>query len=186
MPSESCNYNKSRKIKRNIPKGRTTIDSESNNYVQSVLQMNNETESALPPVFRARLQDLFMQIEKEFESMYIENCSLQEKVDRLNERLDKESGTDKNIVENVDIESITSSVRSSVKQKMPNSSQQKLKTANKLKAHTSKIVSSFKAPPVNCAVVKEFYGHRDGIWDVSVGYHGKSLIGTASAGIISL
>lgn len=112
MPSESCNYNKSRKIKRNIPKGRTTIDSESNNYVQSVLQMNNETESALPPVFRARLQDLFMQIEKEFESMYIENCSLQEKVDRLNERLDKESGTDKNIVENVDIESITSSVRS--------------------------------------------------------------------------
>lgn len=64
------------------------------------------------------------------------------------------------------------------------SSSQKLKTAHKLKAQTSKIVSSFKTPSVNCNLIKEYLGHRDGVWDVSVGKPGQFVIGTASAGIL--
>lgn len=60
---------------------------------------------------------------------------------------------------------------------------QKVKTAHKLKAQTSKIVSSFKGPTVNCSVVREFSGHKDGIWEVAVARAGQPLIGTASAGI---
>lgn len=62
------------------------------------------------------------------------------------------------------------------------STSQKSKTAHKLKAQTSKIVSSFKAPQFNCAVLKEFVGHKDGIWEVSVARLGIPAIGTASAG----
>lgn len=62
-------------------------------------------------------------------------------------------------------------------------SSQKLKTAHKLKAQTSKIVSSFKAPQFNCTLVKEYIGHKDGVWEVSVARPGQPLIGTASAGM---
>ena len=61
-------------------------------------------------------------------------------------------------------------------------SSQKLKTAHKLKAQTSKIVSSFKGPTIQCSLVRQFSGHRDGVWDVSVARPGQALIGTASAG----
>ncbi|CAB0017983.1 unnamed protein product [Nesidiocoris tenuis] len=87
---------------------------------------------------RSKLQDLFAQIEKEFELLYNENVHL-------------------------------------------GGSSQKLKTAHKLKAQTSKIVSSFKTPSVCCCVVKELRGHRDGVWDVAVARAGVPLIGTASA-----
>ena len=62
------------------------------------------------------------------------------------------------------------------------SNSQKVKTSHKLKVQTSKIVSSFKAPTYNCQLVKEFTGHKDGIWDVSTARPGQALIGTASAG----
>lgn len=62
-------------------------------------------------------------------------------------------------------------------------SSQKLKTAHKLKAQTSKIVSSFKGPTVSCNLVREFSGHRDGVWEVAVARPGQPIIGTASAGI---
>lgn len=62
------------------------------------------------------------------------------------------------------------------------SSSQKIKTAHKLKAQTSKIVSSFKGPTLNSTLVREFSGHRDGIWEVNVARPGQPLIGTASAG----
>lgn len=62
------------------------------------------------------------------------------------------------------------------------SSSQKSKTAHKLKAQTSKIVSSFKAPQYNCGLVKDYIGHKDGVWEVSVARPGVPVIGTASAG----
>lgn len=62
------------------------------------------------------------------------------------------------------------------------SNSQKVKTSHKLKVQTSKIVSSFKAPTYNCQLIKEFTGHKDGIWDVSTALPGQALIGTASAG----
>jgi hypothetical protein len=39
------------------------------------------------------------------------------------------------------------------------------KVALRLKQQTSKIVSSFKTNAVTCSLVKEFSGHKDGIWD---------------------
>lgn len=59
---------------------------------------------------------------------------------------------------------------------------QKNKTAHKLKAQTSKIVSSFKAPQFAFGLIREYIGHKDGIWEVSVARPGIPVIGTASAG----
>ena len=42
-------------------------------------------------------------------------------------------------------------------------------------------MSSFKPPQLSSAVVKEYRGHRDGIWDIAVSSLGHPLIGTASA-----
>ena len=57
---------------------------------------------------------------------------------------------------------------------------QKLKTAHKLKAQTSKIVSSFKASLLHGCQVREYVGHKDGIWEVAVSRN--NVIGSASAG----
>lgn len=57
----------------------------------------------------------------------------------------------------------------------------KVKASHKLKAQTSKIVSSFKNPTMTCNMVKEYRGHRDGIWEVSMGRSGQPIIATASA-----
>lgn len=59
---------------------------------------------------------------------------------------------------------------------------QKIKTAHKLKAQTSKIVSSFKGPTVSCSLVREYSGHKDGIWEVTAARVGQPVIGTAAAG----
>ncbi|CAI9583097.1 unnamed protein product [Staurois parvus] len=58
---------------------------------------------------------------------------------------------------------------------------QKLKTT--YKASTSKIVSSFKTTTSRaiCQLVKEYVGHRDGLWDVSVTRTQPVVLGTASA-----
>jgi len=59
---------------------------------------------------------------------------------------------------------------------------QKIKTAHKLKAQTSKIVSSFKGPTVSCSLVRAYSGHKDGIWEVTTARVGQPVIGTAAAG----
>ncbi|SPP88007.1 WD repeat-containing protein 37 [Drosophila guanche] len=56
----------------------------------------------------------------------------------------------------------------------------KVKASNKIKAQTSRIVSSFKAQTVVASVVREFGGHKDGIWQVAA-KTGQPIIGTASA-----
>ena len=63
---------------------------------------------------------------------------------------------------------------------------QKLKPAYKLKQQTSKIVSSFKAASAVAALVREYRGHKDGVWEVSAGRPGQHVLGTASAGGSSL
>lgn len=134
--------------------------------------------TSLPPAIRSRLSDLFYQIEKEFETLYAENLSLQEKVDSLNEKLERDSVVaDKPGVDFTDFDAVSS--KSYSKHKLVGSSQ-KLKTAHKLKAQTSKIVSSFKGPTVTCNLVREFSGHRDGVWEVAVARPGQPLIGTAA------
>ncbi|CAH1400131.1 unnamed protein product [Nezara viridula] len=153
-------------------------------FINTSFRSENDGDASLPHVLRNKLQDLFSQIEKEFEVLYNENLTLQEKVECLNEKLEKECYlSDKHAVSEKQGDSIDHpevSLKVSSKQKGPSSSQ-KLKTAHKLKAQTSKIVSSFKTPSVNCNLIKEYLGHRDGVWDVSVGKPGQFVIGTASA-----
>lgn len=129
----------------------------------------HKTEIDVPPSVRKRLTHLFGLIEKEFESICQENTILQEKVESLSEKINEKCTT-------------TEQFQVSSKQKPPTG--QKLKTAEKLKAQTSKIVSSFKSPSIaNCQFVKEYSGHRDGLWDVALPHTGQPVIGTCSAGM---
>lgn len=182
MPLESFSQINSAKAKHKTSASKTRLsDLDYSQFLQNSYQTDIDGESSLPPAFKTRLRELFYQIEKEFEALYLENITLQEKIERLHERFDKEGLTNEKLhSENTDVESATNSVRSLGKQKL--NSQQKLKTTHKLKAQTSKIVSSFKTPSLNCSMVREFPGHKDGIWDVGVAQNGQPLIGTASAG----
>ncbi|XP_015366608.1 PREDICTED: WD repeat-containing protein 37-like [Diuraphis noxia] len=127
----------------------------------------HKTEVDIPPSIRKRLIHLFGLIEKEFESVCQENVVLQEKVESLTEKVNEKYLT-------------TEQFQVNSKQKPPTG--QKLKTAEKLKAQTSKIVSSFKSPSAaNCQFVKEYGGHRDGLWDLALPHTGQPVIGTCSA-----
>ncbi|KAJ0173643.1 hypothetical protein K1T71_010792 [Dendrolimus kikuchii] len=137
-----------------------------------------DSETSIPPVFKSRLHDLFLQIEKEFDLLYTENLNLQEKIDILSEKLERESYVgDKQNLDYIEFEA----TGKNSKVKLSQSNSQKVKTSHKLRVQTSKIVSSFKAPTYNCQLVREFTGHKDGIWDVSSARPGQALIGTASA-----
>lgn len=57
-----------------------------------------------------------------------------------------------------------------------------MKPSHRLKAQTSRIVSSFKAPTITCALSRQFRGHRDGVWDVTTSKT-FPLVGSASAGL---
>lgn len=169
---------KSKRI--NIPRALSNTDGDINSFLLSNIRAEGDVESTIPPLFRSRLHDLFLQIEKEFETLYAENLNLHEKIETLNERLERESFVgDKQSCDFPDFDN--SSSKSFSKQKSVSGSSQKVKTAHKLKAQTSKIVSSFKGPAVSCSLVREYLGHRDGIWEVAVARPGQPLIGTASA-----
>nr|CAD7438390.1 unnamed protein product [Timema bartmani] len=141
MPQDiQNNASKPPKSKRiNIPRVHSNIENEIQNFQSAGFRPDIEGDGVLPSALRSRLQDLFGQIEKEFETLYTEN-------------LNPVTG-----------------------------SSQKVKTAHKLKAQTSKIVSSFKGPTVSCSLVREFTGHKDGVWEVNVARPGQPIIGTASA-----
>jgi len=52
------------------------------------------------------------------------------------------------------------------------------------KTSTSKLVSSFKNNTLGLQAVKEYRGHRDGVWEVTAcGRSDVVVIGTASAGL---
>lgn len=83
------------------------------------------------------------------------------------------------------LESITSTTSSVVAQNKGlkaklSSTGTKLKTSHKIKAQTSKIVSSFKAHSVVSSVIREYIGHKDGVWHVAAKM-GQPLLGSASA-----
>lgn len=59
-------------------------------------------------------------------------------------------------------------------------SSSKIKASHKLKAQTSRIVSSFKNQSVLSSIVREYDGHKDGVWQVTAKI-GQPIIGTASA-----
>ncbi|VVD01564.1 unnamed protein product [Leptidea sinapis] len=149
---------------------------EGSETIPNYLKME-DSETSIPPVFRSRLHELFSQIEKEFDLLYTENLNLQEKIDILSEKLERESYVgDKQNVDYIEFESTGKNSKSKLSQ-----NSQKVKTSHKLRVQTSKIVSSFKAPSYSCQLIREFTGHKDGIWDVTTARPGQSLIGTASA-----
>ena len=50
------------------------------------------------------------------------------------------------------------------------------------KTSTSKIVSSFKQASQTCMCVRQYQGHRDGVWEVSGSRIDPQVIGSAAAG----
>ncbi|KAF7990911.1 hypothetical protein HCN44_000716 [Aphidius gifuensis] len=194
--SVSTGTKTSAKVKRlSIPRVQSTTDNE----LQSQMSQSGSTplqplslyclsfrsdleQSAIPSTVQTRLLDLFQQIQKEFELVCMENITLQEKVDGLSEKLDKEchSSGERYLLPN---DNADYTEKSQFKQKgtsLPVSSQ-KVKASNKLKAQTSKIVSSFKNPVVACSMQRQYSGHKDGIWEISIGRLGQPIIATASA-----
>jgi len=143
-----------------------------------------ESVSVLPPAFRNRLYGLFNQIEQEFEALYAENLQLQEKVELGigPSRLDRDSfgaADHRPSLDQTDFDSFFT--KHLLKQKSSSGSAQKMKPSHRLKAQTSRIVSSFKAPAMICSPSREFSGHRDGCWDVTTSRIGLPIIGSASA-----
>lgn len=192
-PSATAGNKSSGKIKRiSIPRVQSSTDTELQSQSGSTpLQPNAQhyaafrtdlDDSVLPPALRCRLFDLFQQIEKEFETLYAENLGLQEKIDALNERLDRECyGSGERSLPIGDVADFPDTKSFSKQKSMAGNSAPKTKTtSNKLKAQTSKIVSSFKTPTMTCSMQREYSGHRDGVWEVSVGRSGQ-IIATASA-----
>ena len=53
------------------------------------------------------------------------------------------------------------------------------------KSSTNRIVSSFKPVSSGCQLMKEYHGHRDGVWEVNVSHTDQHVIGTASAGTLN-
>ncbi|XP_044928308.1 WD repeat-containing protein 37 isoform X4 [Mustela putorius furo] len=137
-------------------------------------EMLEGQDSKLPSSVRSTLLELFGQIEREFENLYIENLELRREIETLNERLAVEGQA----VDGAELS------KGQLKTKASHSTSQlsqKLKTT--YKASTSKIVSSFKTTTSRaaCQLVKEYVGHRDGIWDVSAARTPPVVLGTASA-----
>ena len=141
--------------------------------------------SLLPHAYKTHLSSLFREIETEFETLYLENVRLKEQINEM----EKASCTDNAKMEADDADGFDINViKSFTKKNFP-------KTRHRLKAQTSKIVSSFKTQGVVswCPTSVEYRGHKDGIWDVSVtslvsggpgagGYTGNgNILGTASA-----
>uniref|UniRef100_A0A668AZD7 WD repeat-containing protein 37 n=1 Tax=Myripristis murdjan TaxID=586833 RepID=A0A668AZD7_9TELE len=133
-------------------------------------------DSKLPLSLRNNLLDLFGQIEREFENLYIENIELRREIDSLNERLTGDGQT----IEGGDPTKGALKTKGLV-----------LYTLLQCKClvypfltFTSRIVSSFKATTGSralCQLLKEYVGHRDGIWDLSVTRTQPVVLGTASA-----
>ncbi|XP_019900967.1 WD repeat-containing protein 37 isoform X2 [Esox lucius] len=162
-------------------------------------------DSKLPLPLRTNLLDLFGQIEREFENLYIENIELRREIETLNDRLTAEGQT-------FDGGDMTKGALKAKASHSTSQLSQKLKTTYKAstskRSHSfhgkvgggplptfsvgnivelwgegSRIVSSFKATTSRavCQLVKEYVGHRDGIWDLSVTRTLPVVLGTASA-----
>jgi WD40 repeat protein len=114
-----------------------------------------------------KLHSLFAQIELEFDKLYQENLNLQERLDAV---LSKENYAERG--ENLESDKVLSAKKSltgSVKA-----------GSYKIRAQTSKIVSSFKTSQIVSSLIRDFSGHKDGVWQVSSKLN-QPIIGTASA-----
>ncbi|XP_020788043.1 WD repeat-containing protein 37 isoform X2 [Boleophthalmus pectinirostris] len=173
MPVESSSSSAARQAKQKRKSHSLSIR-RTNSTEQERRELMESQDSKLPLSMRSNLLDLFSQIEREFENLYIENIELRREIETLNDRLTADGQT----IEGSDL------TKGALKTKASHSTSQlsqKLKTT--YKASTSKIVSSFKATTSRavCQLLREFVGHRDGIWDVSITKTQPVVMGTASA-----
>ncbi|XP_075068181.1 WD repeat-containing protein 37 isoform X1 [Mixophyes fleayi] len=204
MPTESGSWAAARQTKQKRKSNSLTlkrVNSSEQDRPSLQRDMLEGQDSKLPSSMRNTLLELFGQIEREFENLYIENLELRREIDTLNERLAVEGQT----IDGAELS------KGQMKAKASHSTSQlsqKLKTT--YKASTSKrshlsdkarrsrnsrgrsweiwggdswIVSSFKTTTSRaiCQLVKEYVGHRDGLWDVSVTRTQPVVLGTASA-----
>ncbi|XP_058291391.1 WD repeat-containing protein 37 [Hylobates moloch] len=177
MPTESASCSTARQTKQKRKSHSLSIrrtNSSEQERTGLPRDMLEGQDSKLPSSVRSTLLELFGQIEREFENLYIENLELRREIDTLNERLAAEGQA----IDGAELS------KGQLKAKASHSTSQlsqKLKTT--YKASTSKIVSSFKTTTSRaaCQLVKEYIGHRDGIWDVSVAKTQPVVLGTASA-----
>lgn len=144
-----------------------------------------DSEALLPPSLRAKLADHFGRIEHEFELLYSENVALQEKIELLTERVDRLAG----LKDEGDGEDQAALVPSSVPQ-LNRSGNKKtsgagIQISQRIKStyrtSTNKIVSSFKTSSHSFRLMKEYKGHRDGVWEVTASKTDPFYIATASA-----
>lgn len=182
MPQSDSMSQKSTKHKRTASGKLSTTGEQDLNALRSHLNSDFD-EGILPVSIKFKLNSLFAQIEREFELLYVQNLNLQDKVETLLERLERESVINEKYAECNDMECVSNVNKNFAKQKVlaSNPSTQKLKTTNKLKVQTSKIVSSFKTSLVSCYKQRCFSGHRDGVWDIAV-RPGQPVLGSASCG----
>lgn len=84
MPLDSTQSTMSKTVKNkksSIPRALSSIESDSHQiYHSSLYRTYYEGDSALPAFLKSRLHDLFLQIEKEFESVYAENITCKYKL----------------------------------------------------------------------------------------------------------
>ncbi|XP_047490920.1 LOW QUALITY PROTEIN: WD repeat-containing protein 37-like [Penaeus chinensis] len=189
MPQEGLGSKAGGKKRSGLPRVRSHTDAELQYF------RDQDHESLLPHPFRVRLNDLFLHIEKEFEALYAENLSYVADMIVTVYLVTVwllllwcvAAGGKKDIssspVLQIDVLQdcgflpwATDRISNAGGQ-----SSQKVKAANKLRVQTSKIVSSFKNDSVSCRMVREYVGHRDGVWDVAVSRGGTPVIATASA-----
>lgn len=162
--------------------------------------MSAAEASTLPPAVRVRLYELFVQIEREFEILYAENVSLQEKIDRMPRQqahaVSNLSSFNANHAgaggiagsELVEADALSGHIKfQTVAAGHPTTGSKTLYAhkirshTNKLRAQTNRIMSNLKGQALNCSLVRRYNGHKDGIWEVSVSRMGLPILGTASA-----
>lgn len=105
---------------------------------------------------------------------------MQEKIDSLIAGGNRESTTGERFNPQ-DLETdVSSSKNSKSKSGISTPGSSKLKASHKLRAQTSRIVSSFKTQSIVSSNIREFDGHKDGVWQVAT-KPDNPIIGTASA-----
>ncbi|VDM40876.1 unnamed protein product [Toxocara canis] len=139
-----------------------------------------DSEQMAPP-YRARLYQLFGHIEKEFDALYAENCALRMKLNQLSERFGESVSIATDLLTNV--------TDTSVGRKEPGKKVaamqmgQKLRTA--LRVPPGRLVQSLKVGVSDSSrrfkYVRNFSGHRDGVWHIATSRGAQPVLASASA-----
>ncbi|KAK2143224.1 hypothetical protein LSH36_863g00028 [Paralvinella palmiformis] len=110
--------------------------------------------------------------------------TVHEKIEILNEKLELATGSDKFVEGQDGSEAGAVNWKAGAKKSAGSQISQKLKLT--YKSSTSRIVSSFKPISSGSQLIKEYHGHRDGVWEVNVSHTDSHVIGTASADLCGI